>query len=201
MMPTSRIQEVPLLITLMSLRTRGLTRTTTTAAAAATTIHPRPTACWSAYLLLFLVAAYASAATPGMVSAPSLTCRLVPGQTTPTSSIHVLPSLCTLVCPRRWSTARPLQILHLGGSIVAWISGNRRSSLHSASRMLSVRHPLPPAPAVQAVQRLLGECACQEIGPVGLSDSFHELAVTWPRTGGAVAPPLRERHGARDSHA
>jgi len=93
--------------------------------------------CWSAYLAL-LVAEYSSAATPGVVSAPALVCRLVPGHTTPTSSTHVVPSLCTLMSPRLWSAA-PCGFSILG-SIVAWTWGNRRSSLHSASRMLSWRY-------------------------------------------------------------
>ena len=60
--------------------------------------------CWSGYLAP-LVAAFTSAAYPGVVSAPALTCRLVPAHTTPTSRSHVVPSLCTLMSPRRWSAA------------------------------------------------------------------------------------------------
>jgi hypothetical protein len=105
-----------------------------------------------------------------------------------------------LMSPRHWSAA-PCGFSTLG-SIVAWTFGNRRSSLHSASRMMSWRFVARfHRAAVQAVQRLLGECPCREIGAVGLSDPFYELAVAWPSVCGAVVPPLRERHGAGDSHA
>jgi hypothetical protein len=122
---------------------------------------------------------------PGVVPAPSLTCRLVPAHTT--SNIHVVPSAAVLVhldVPPPL-VCRRLQILH------PWL--NRRLDFRESPQLpaqrvtnvvVSVRHPLPSAPAVQAVQRLLGECPCREIGPVGLSDYFHELAVTWPRARG-----------------
>ncbi len=54
--------------------------------------------CWSAYLAL-LVAAYSSAATPGVVSAPALVCRLVPGHTTPTSMQRRVPTSCRPCVP------------------------------------------------------------------------------------------------------
>ena len=90
--------------------------------------------CWSAYLAL-LVAAYSSAATPGVVSAPHV-------------YLDVSPPL----------VRRPLRILH------PWL--DRRLDLGESPQLpaqrvphvvVAVHDPPPPAPAEQAVQRLLGE--------------------------------------------
>jgi hypothetical protein len=110
--------------------------------------------------------------------------------------------LCTLMSPRRWSAA-PRGFLDPGldrrlpglpGIAAAPCTARRNNACRGG--------PLPASTGACGTGRAAAPrrmWCCQKIGPVGLSDSFHELALTWPRMGGAVA--LRERHGAGDSHA
>ncbi len=104
----------------------------------------------------------------------------------------MLPCLLTLMSPCLWSA--PSCGCSTLGSTVAEVPLTRPSAVASLSRMLSclfVRHPLPSAPAKQAVAWIRGEGRClMVILQVGFCYALHVGTVVWAAVAAAVAVPL-----------
>jgi hypothetical protein len=105
----------------------------------------------------------------------------IPLYTTPTSSTHTVPSLCTLLSPRRWSA--PSRGFSTLGSIITWTPGNRCSSLCSASRMLSWRS------VARFQYKIINSLAPQERTPV----HWYTRVVVYEYV---LAPQVLEYHGS-----